>query len=67
LNFFKTGDYAPVAGTLIGALKRNLDLSVNLLAKHKEMDLRTHFSCWISRKLPEELPYKRLLCFERYG
>lgn len=59
------GDYAAIGGTLIGALKRNLGLDVKELAKNKEMDLRTHFSCWMSKELDKDLPFKRLLCFER--
>ncbi|RUS78149.1 hypothetical protein EGW08_014097, partial [Elysia chlorotica] len=58
------GDYAPVPGTLIGSLQRNLGISVRELAKNKEADLRNMFSCWISEPLPPGLPYKRLVCFE---
>ncbi|GFS26505.1 collagen alpha-6(VI) chain [Elysia marginata] len=58
------GDYSPVPGTLIGSLKRNLELSVRDLAKNKEADMRKMFSCWISEPLPAGLPYKRLVCFE---
>ena len=65
-NISTTGDYSPAGGTLIGALMRNLGIRVNQLAKDKEMDLRTNFSCWMSKELDKNLPYKRLLCFERY-
>ncbi|KAK7480324.1 hypothetical protein BaRGS_00028371 [Batillaria attramentaria] len=59
------GDYCEVPGTLIGALKRNLGLRVGVLATDKEMDLRQNFNCWVSKNLPEEMPYRRLVCFER--
>lgn len=29
------------------------------------MDLRTHYSCWLSKPLPLDLPFGRLLCFEK--
>ncbi|XP_076463846.1 uncharacterized protein LOC143295997 [Babylonia areolata] len=59
------GDYAPVPGTLIGALRRNLDLSVVELAKNKASDLRKAFNCWVSHPLPPHIPYRQLVCFER--
>ncbi|VDH98627.1 Hypothetical predicted protein [Mytilus galloprovincialis] len=59
------GDYAAVGGTLIGALKRNLGINVLNLSRNKLMDLRTHFSCWMSKDLDSDLPFKKLLCFER--
>ncbi|XP_022335076.2 uncharacterized protein LOC111131714 [Crassostrea virginica] len=59
------GDYSNVRGTLIGALNHRLDLSTAELARDKEMDLRTHYSCWISKPLPPGLPFGRLLCFEK--
>lgn len=59
------GDYTEVPGTLIGALKRNLGLRVGELARDKEMDLRRTFNCWVSKQLPGELPYRRVVCFER--
>ncbi|XP_059171978.1 uncharacterized protein LOC131953016 [Physella acuta] len=57
-------DYNPVPGTLIGSLKQNLNISVKHLASSKELDLRTHFSCWVSQKLESYLPFNRLACFE---
>ncbi|XP_013414543.1 uncharacterized protein LOC106176622, partial [Lingula anatina] len=59
------GDYIPCQRSLIGALKRNLDISVKHLARDKEEDLRANFHCWWSKLLPSHLPYRRLLCFER--
>ena len=53
------GDYIPMRGTLIGALRHNLDLSVQKLAKfYMKEDLRKNFSCWISHKLDAHLPYR---------
>lgn len=48
---------------MIGALFRDLDISVTKLSKDKE-DLRQTLSCWWSKVLPKKLPYKRILCFE---
>ncbi|XP_071813337.1 uncharacterized protein [Apostichopus japonicus] len=57
-------DYTPTSTSLIGALQRNLSLSVRNLARDKEEDLRQLYSCWWSKPLPENIPYKKLLCFE---
>nr|XP_054763994.1 uncharacterized protein LOC129270701 isoform X1 [Lytechinus pictus] len=57
-------DYAATPTSVIGALKRTLDISVRNLARDKEEDLRKLYSCWWSKPLPDKLPYKRLLCFE---
>lgn len=59
------GDYSNATGTLIGALSFNLGLSTSELSRDKDMDLRTHYSCWLSKPLPEGLPFRRLLCFEK--
>uniref|UniRef100_K1PKC1 Collagen alpha-6(VI) chain n=1 Tax=Magallana gigas TaxID=29159 RepID=K1PKC1_MAGGI len=59
------GDYSNARGTLIGALFANLGISTRELSKDKEMDLRTHYSCWLSKPLPPDLPFGRLLCFEK--
>ena len=52
------GDYAPIHGTVIGALKRNLGLNVYNLSRDKKEDLRPRFNCWMSKKLEENLPYR---------
>ncbi|CAG2185236.1 unnamed protein product [Mytilus edulis] len=59
------GDYAAVGGTLIGALKKNLGISVLNLSRDKLMDFTNTFSCWMSKDLDSNLPFKKLLCFER--
>ena len=62
-------DYAPIPGTLIGAL-HDKGLSVGALAERKAVDLREACSCWLSAPLKPRpgMPYKRLLCFEpAYG
>src|SRR5262245_16689274 len=42
--------YAPLEGTLIGAL-HDRDVSVEELAEDPEADLTENFSCWLSRKI----------------
>ncbi|XP_069116423.1 uncharacterized protein [Argopecten irradians] len=59
------GDYSALRGTVIGALKSELGINVGNLSKSKELDLRSQFHCWLSWPLEGDLPYKRLLCFER--
>jgi hypothetical protein len=59
-------DYTPVSGTLIGAL-RDCGISVDQLARDKEVDLRDAFSCWLSREITPRRPggeARRVLCFE---
>jgi hypothetical protein len=59
-------DYVPTRTSLIGALAR-AGISVALLAKHKAVDLRDAFSCWLSEDVSYNAPnagFKRLLCFE---
>ncbi|XP_063963013.1 uncharacterized protein LOC129270950 [Lytechinus pictus] len=58
------GDYSPSPKSVIGALQRTFNISVENLAKDKEEDLRKLYSCWWSKPLPSKLPYRRLLCFE---
>jgi len=68
ISFFSlySGDYFPSSGTVIGALKNDLGINVMKMSDNKELDLRQHFSCWISK--PLDGPYSsfsRLLCFEK--
>ena len=57
-------DYVPTPSSLIGALHAK-GLSVSQLATAKALDLRTHFSCWLSADTSGAgLGFKRLLCFE---
>jgi hypothetical protein len=59
-------DHTPTAGSLIGALHRK-GLSVKKLARHRDVDLRTSYSCWLSKKIRSRKPgleYRRILCFE---
>ena len=59
-------DYTPTVTSLIGALHRQ-GLSVRKLSTLKEVDLRTDFSCWLSREFKPEDPnlrFRRILCFE---
>ncbi|KAK7104240.1 uncharacterized protein [Littorina saxatilis] len=59
------GDYTPVSGTMVYALKKNFDLKLGKVAQTKEADLRRRFNCWVSKPLSDHMPYKRLVCFER--
>ncbi|NLD69964.1 MAG: hypothetical protein GX644_14265, partial [Limnobacter sp.] len=57
-------NYVPTEGSLIGALHRR-GVSLAELAARKEIDLRQHFSCWLSGELPSpDLGFRRILCFE---
>lgn len=61
-------NYPPLPGSLIGALARK-GLSVEELARRKEVDLRQSFSCWMSpllKDLRQGLHFARILCFEPY-
>jgi len=60
------GDYIPTSSSLIGALHRK-GVSVAELSKSKAVDLRQHFSCWLSQEFAAADPgiqFKRILCFE---
>lgn len=62
-------DYFPMPGSLIGALF-DKGISVEALAKDKEVDLRQAFSCWLSHEIldpPPGIQFKRILCFEPAG
>lgn len=60
-------DYYPTPSTLIGALHKR-GLSVEALAREKEIDLRKSLWCWISKELSKEekekFRFHRILCFE---
>lgn len=60
-------NYVPIPSSMIGALDRK-GLSVDLLAKDKEIDLRKIYSCWLSKKINpanyQGLQFSRILCFE---
>eukprot|EP00106_Octopus_bimaculoides_P001033 XP_014768475.1 PREDICTED: uncharacterized protein LOC106867918 [Octopus bimaculoides] len=58
-------NYSAASKTLIHALDKNLNVDVSRLAADKELDLRKYFSCWLSKPLPEDMPFSRLACFER--
>jgi serine/threonine protein kinase len=55
-----------VENSLVMALERK-GISVAALAMNKQIDLRSAFSCWLSRAIPSDIPgiqFKRILCFE---
>ena len=47
------------------ALYKNLGIKLADIAKDKLVDLRRNFNCWVSKPLPDDKPYDRLVCFER--
>ena len=59
-----TDNYVETPWSVIGALKRDLGISVHDLSLEKEEDLRSIFSCWWSKELPEDKSFRRILCFE---
>eukprot|EP00794_Sanderia_malayensis_P007282 gene7282-8093_t len=58
------GDYSPTRTSVIGALFKDLDISVRSLSKNKEEDLRGLFSCWWSKPIPGNHSFDRIMCFE---
>lgn len=44
--------------SVIGAIRRKLLLEVGDLADDMKEDLRNPFHCWISKDLPDRLPYR---------
>ena len=58
--------YYPVPGSVFGSLFRK-GISVEDLARNKDVDLRGAFSCWLSQEIidaPEGVHFKRILCYE---
>jgi hypothetical protein len=60
------GDYAPVPGTVIGALEAQLKVSVAGLSRTPAYDFRDSLGVWISRRL-DVAPFTRILCAELTG
>lgn len=57
-------DYLPTRTSVIGALHRR-GVSVEELARDKEVDLRAFSSCWLSRPINRpDIAFRRILCFE---
>jgi len=61
------GDYLALKGSLIYALNKK-GLSVEALARDKEIDLRNQLDCWLSKPLSaadqQKFNFKKILCFE---
>ena len=61
------GDYIALKGSLIYALNKK-GLSVEALARNKEIDLRNQLDCWLSKPLSssdqKKFNFKKILCFE---
>ena len=60
-------EYIALKGSLIDALD-DRGLSVEAMAKDKEVDLRNQLDCWLSKPLSptdqQKFNFKRILCFE---
>jgi hypothetical protein len=56
-------DFLPTPTSLIGALDRK-GLSVEALSHDKLVDLRQQFSCWLSKPVPRQFPFRHVLCIE---
>ena len=65
ISAFSEG-YQPTPGSLMGALLKNLGLSVKELSENMFLDLRKPLSTWISQPL-EKFSFKRILCVEMVG
>lgn len=59
-------NYAPVPGTLIGALHSNCNISVLELSKSCEYDFRESLGCWIVR-VNSGAKFKRIVCVDIVG
>ena len=64
LFFIHSGDYTLVPSTVIGALHTDLKINMRKHAMNKEEDHRKLLSCWWTKKLPHDAPFKRIMCFE---
>lgn len=53
--------------SVLGALNNAFGVKTSVLAADKAVDLRNTHNCWLSHKLPQDVPYKQLLCFEYNG
>lgn len=61
-------DYAPLPGTLIGALD-NIGIALRSLVKTKKHDLREYFSCWMTEvpnnlEKAKKVSFSKILCYE---
>lgn len=60
------GSYLPTRGTVVRALhERGVDLGAHL--RHPELDLRAALGTWVTKPLPDDLPFRRVLCVEMIG
>ena len=60
------GGYAPIPGTVFGALAANLGVGIAELARTPELDLREALGTWVSRPVPG-CEFARILCTEMLG
>ena len=60
------GDYAPVRGTIIEALLKNLQIDLRELAKTREFDLVDAFGCWTAKVEPKN-KFGHIVCAEIVG
>lgn len=59
-------DYIPTKTSLIGAIKRNLNLDISQLAKNPLIDLRNKYNIWLSKDL-QGYNFKYICCVEILG
>lgn len=60
------GGYAPIKGTVFGAMKTNLGIDVSRLSEDPALDLRDALGVWVSKELAGQ-PFARLVCCELVG
>ncbi len=61
-----SGDYRPTSSSVIGAFDAR-GISVEELARCKDVDLLERFGCWLSRDIPSAgTGPKRIICFEPF-
>ena len=62
------GQYVPPEGarSVVAALRSELGIDLGALVAQNELDARSVFGCWLSRRL-ETGPFRRVLCDETLG
>ncbi len=66
ISAFK-GSYYPTFGSVIASIESVFRLNVESLANSPAIDLRSALGFWISRQMPESVPFSRLACVEMLG
>lgn len=63
LSAFKEA-YAPVEGSVIGAIWKQYNINVEVLAMHPTIDLRNVCGVWISKQFKSSAYFNRIACVE---